>query len=125
MPFSSTNMNQSRMHGNAGAGFGPQGFAGNFYNQQVYKPIRGGGGKQQINRERANTEMMNFSQDLGYKTNFKTNDNRINDPNMKDNRFRSENRGAFTKKDMKKQKLMNIQGFVGNNRDSRNDVKSA
>ena len=41
MPFSSsTNINRSNF-GTQG-GFGPQGF-GNFYNQQVYKPIRGGG----------------------------------------------------------------------------------
>ena len=86
-------MNRSNIHGNGG--FGPQGFGGNFYNQQVYKPIRGGGGAK---NDRPNTAL-NFSENQGYKTSIKSNDNRTNDPNMKDNRFRSENRGIVSKKD--------------------------
>ena len=56
MPFSSsTNMNRSNF--GTGGGFGQPGF-GNFYNQQVYKPIRGGGGAQ----PNSATQALNFSE---------------------------------------------------------------
>ena len=55
MPFTSANMNRSN-YGTTG-GFGQPAMGGNFYNQQVYKPIRGGGGGQ--NRS---SQALNFSE---------------------------------------------------------------
>lgn len=60
LPFSSTNMNRSN-YGKAG-GFGQQaGFGINFYNQQVYKPIRGGGGGMKGAHDRSGGAL-NFSE---------------------------------------------------------------
>ena len=58
MPFcSSSNVNRSN-YGTKN-GFGPQGF-GNFYNQQVVRPVRGGGGAQ-ANLDRS-SNVINFSE---------------------------------------------------------------
>lgn len=127
MPFSSSSNMMNRSN------YGTQGGFGKFYNQQVYKPIRGGGGAP--NPAGASNQTLNFSEFMdqqtlnSYSTNKKRNDTIKSQPNLNSsNRFRSVSKSnqLVSKKDMKKQTLMqNIPGFGTSQRDSRLDVRSA
>ena len=98
MPFSSsTNMNRSN--------FGQQGF-GNFYNQQVYKPIRGGGANPSGQPQPVNFgEFMEQQNHHAYSSTKSRPDNFMSQTNLnQNNRFRSlsKNHQLVSKKDMKK-----------------------
>ena len=87
MPFSSTsNVNRSQ-YGAAG-GFAPQGF-GNFYNQQVVKPIRGGGAKGNLDRSSQAINFGEFMDSQNYKTGQRPTVKKPSELNTQNNRFRS------------------------------------
>ena len=64
-------MNRSNL-GASVIGFGQGGYGGNFYNQQVHKPIRGGGGGA-IDRS---SQAINFSEFMDKNQNYSSNKNR-------------------------------------------------
>lgn len=101
MPFTSANMNRSNF-GTTG-GFGqPSGF-GNFYNQQVYKPIRGGGGKATLDRSSQALNFSEFMENQNYTSNKKRHET-VKQTLNQSNRFRSVSKTPtlMSKKDHKK-----------------------
>lgn len=106
MPFSSNAMNRSNIAGATG-GFTNVGFGGtpnfNMYNNRQIKFVRGGGGQKPAERA---ADGLNFSDNKATKLNSNRPVSGMGEPNVKDNRFRSEHRGLVNKKDIKKQNIM-------------------
>ena len=130
MPFSSCAAVNRSGYG-AANGFTPQGgIRSNFYSQRVHKPIQGGGrGKAALDRS---SQGMNFSEFMeknqSQKMQKHRSENYQKDVFNQNNRFRSMSKTAqlISKKDQKKQNLMNnVPGFGGATRDSRLENKSA